>query len=216
MDTVSARASPPERPRALPRPQMQRLPRVAACWLLQCTQCHTLYARSHQHRSCAGRRPAQATQLPEALTAGQLSERAERVHALRWVPAVVCCNRAAPRLVGRAASPRGPAPPRGLTPRARRPRYLVSQHPAVEARVVAELDALELLVTPKRPHPRALEWADLGRLTYLQAVIKARARPWGPEPPGSGAGARPGRPAPARTAPCMQALGAQVRHWSGQ
>ncbi len=116
MDTVSARASPPERPRALPRPQMQRLPRVAACWLLQCTQCHTLYARSHQHRSCAGRRPAQATQLPEALTAGQLSERAERVHALRWVPAVVCCNRAAPRLVGRAASPRGPAPPRGLTP----------------------------------------------------------------------------------------------------
>ncbi len=42
--------------------------------------------------------------------------------------------------------------------------------------MVAELDALELLVTPKRPQPRALEWADLGRLTYLQAVIKARAR----------------------------------------
>ena len=39
---------------------------------------------------------------------------------------------------------------------------------------MAELDALELLVTPARPQPRELEWADLGRLTYLQAVIKAR------------------------------------------
>lgn len=40
--------------------------------------------------------------------------------------------------------------------------------------MLAELDALELLVTPSRPQPRELEWADLGRLTYLQAVIKAR------------------------------------------
>ena len=56
-------------------------------------------------------------------------------------------------------------------------RYLLSQHPDVETRVVAELDALELLVTPSRPQPRELEWADLGRLTYLQAVIKARQLP---------------------------------------
>ena len=67
------------------------------------------------------------------------------------------------------APPDAPVPP--VHPGAR---YLLSQHPEVEARVVAELDALELLVTPSRPQPRELEWADLGRLTYLQAVIKAR------------------------------------------
>ena len=52
--------------------------------------------------------------------------------------------------------------------------YLLAQHPAVEARLAAELDAAELLVTAKRPHPRQLKWADLARLAYLQAVIKAR------------------------------------------
>ncbi|KAK9827618.1 hypothetical protein WJX81_006830 [Elliptochloris bilobata] len=58
--------------------------------------------------------------------------------------------------------------------------YLLSQYPEVEARVVAELDALELLVTPARPQPRELEWADLGRLTYLQAVIKEVLRMYPP------------------------------------
>ena len=52
--------------------------------------------------------------------------------------------------------------------------YLLAQHPAVEARLAAELDAAELLVTAKRPQPRQLQWADLARLAYLQAVIKAR------------------------------------------
>ena len=52
--------------------------------------------------------------------------------------------------------------------------YLLAQHPAVEARLAAELDAAELLVTAKRPRPRQLQWADLARLAYLQAVIKAR------------------------------------------
>lgn len=55
--------------------------------------------------------------------------------------------------------------------------YLLAQHPAVEARLAAELDAAELLVTAKRPHPRQLQWADLARLAYLQAVIKARPVP---------------------------------------
>ena len=73
------------------------------------------------------------------------------------------------QLIARFHYPRRPLPPR-------RARYLLSQHPEVEARVVAELDALELLVTPRRPRPRALEWADLGRLTYLQAVIKVPRR----------------------------------------
>ena len=55
--------------------------------------------------------------------------------------------------------------------------YLLTQHPAAEARLAAELDAAELLVTAQRPHPRQLQWADLALLTYLQAVIKARPLP---------------------------------------
>jgi fatty acid synthase len=35
-----------------------------------------------------------------------------------------------------------------------------------------ELNELGLLVTPDRPHPRPLEYADLSRLTYLNCVIK--------------------------------------------
>jgi hypothetical protein len=50
--------------------------------------------------------------------------------------------------------------------------FLLSQNPDVEAKVLAELDSLELLVTPERPNPRKLEWADLNKLVYLQAVIK--------------------------------------------
>ena len=53
-------------------------------------------------------------------------------------------------------------------------RYLISQHPEVEARLAAELDAAGLLVTPGRPQPRPLEHADLGRLTYLSWVCKVR------------------------------------------
>ena len=54
--------------------------------------------------------------------------------------------------------------------------FQLSQHPAAEAAVEAELDAAGLLVTAARPHPRALEHADLAGLVYLQAVIKARIR----------------------------------------
>ncbi|KAK9837127.1 hypothetical protein WJX81_004899 [Elliptochloris bilobata] len=54
--------------------------------------------------------------------------------------------------------------------------YLVSQHPAVEARLAAELDAAGLLLTRARPRPRALAHADLGRLTYLQSVVKEAQR----------------------------------------
>jgi len=59
--------------------------------------------------------------------------------------------------------------------------FLLSQHPAAEAALAAELDAAGLLATAARPAPRRLQWADLGRLPYLQAVIKARraARPPG-------------------------------------
>jgi hypothetical protein len=54
--------------------------------------------------------------------------------------------------------------------------FQLSQHPAAEAAVERELDAAGLLVTADRPHPRALEHADLAGLAYLQAVIKARQR----------------------------------------
>ena len=50
--------------------------------------------------------------------------------------------------------------------------YLVSQHPEVEARLLAELDSLGLSITPERPRPRALAYVDLGKLPYLQATIK--------------------------------------------
>ena len=51
---------------------------------------------------------------------------------------------------------------------------MLSQHPDVEARVVAELDHLELLVTAERPRPRPVSYADLSKLEYLQTVIKVR------------------------------------------
>ena len=50
----------------------------------------------------------------------------------------------------------------------------MSQHPAVEAKIAAELEEYALPHTPDRRPPRPLEFADLNRLAYLQAVIKAR------------------------------------------
>jgi len=58
--------------------------------------------------------------------------------------------------------------------------YLLSQHPEVEAKIVAELDAAGLLATPSRPEPRRLEWADLNKLVYLQAFIKEVLRMYPP------------------------------------
>lgn len=51
-------------------------------------------------------------------------------------------------------------------------RYIISQHPEVEAKILEELDSLELSITPQRPRPRPLTYADLPKLAYLQAVIK--------------------------------------------
>ena len=56
--------------------------------------------------------------------------------------------------------------------------FLLTQHPEVEAKLAAELDAAGLLATADCPQPRALEWADLGRLVYLQAVIKVCPIPY--------------------------------------
>lgn len=54
-------------------------------------------------------------------------------------------------------------------------RYLVSQHPDVEAKIAAELDSLGLLAKPGAPPPRPAEWGDLQKLTYLGCAIKARS-----------------------------------------
>ena len=49
---------------------------------------------------------------------------------------------------------------------------MISQHPDVERKVLAELDAVGLLVTPERPNPRPMEWDDFGKLSYTNACIK--------------------------------------------
>ncbi len=53
-------------------------------------------------------------------------------------------------------------------------RLFISQHPEVEARIVDELRGLGLLATPQQPQPRALEHADLSKLTYLSCAVKVR------------------------------------------
>lgn len=50
--------------------------------------------------------------------------------------------------------------------------YSVSQNPSVEAKIVEELGGLGLLATPDKPVPRPIEWDDIQKLTYLNAVIK--------------------------------------------
>ena len=42
---------------------------------------------------------------------------------------------------------------------------------------MAELDSLQLSITPERRHPRKMTYADLNRLTYLQATIKVACTP---------------------------------------
>ncbi|KAL3139484.1 hypothetical protein ABBQ38_003809 [Trebouxia sp. C0009 RCD-2024] len=54
--------------------------------------------------------------------------------------------------------------------------YCISQHPQVEAKIAEELWQQGLLATPEEPHPRAPDYADLGKLTYLSCVIKEAMR----------------------------------------
>ena len=48
----------------------------------------------------------------------------------------------------------------------------MSQHPEVEAKIVEELKQHDLLATIEQPNPRAIQWDDIPKLTYLNAVIK--------------------------------------------
>lgn len=50
--------------------------------------------------------------------------------------------------------------------------FAVSQHPEVEAGIERELRGLDLLASPQAPVPRAIQWDDIPKLTYLTATIK--------------------------------------------
>ena len=50
-------------------------------------------------------------------------------------------------------------------------RYLISQHPEVEQRILEELAQHQLMAGP-HSSARAIQYEDLGRLTYLNCVIK--------------------------------------------
>ena len=54
--------------------------------------------------------------------------------------------------------------------------YLISQHPEVESKIVAELGAAGLLATTGNPRPRAVEYSDLAKLPYLGWVCKEAMR----------------------------------------
>jgi len=54
--------------------------------------------------------------------------------------------------------------------------FLLGKHPEAMARLESELDAAGLLVTPARPAPRAFAYADISKLPWLDACVKARAR----------------------------------------
>ena len=54
--------------------------------------------------------------------------------------------------------------------------YLLSQHRDVEARVLAELQEVGVMASATNPTPRPLEYSDLAKLPYLQAVVKETLR----------------------------------------
>ena len=51
-------------------------------------------------------------------------------------------------------------------------RYLISQHPEVEAKLTAELDKHGFLATLDNPTPAKMTYSDLNNLTYLSWVCK--------------------------------------------
>eukprot|EP00884_Botryococcus_braunii_P022864 jgi/Botrbrau1/9261/Bobra.180_1s0018.1 len=58
--------------------------------------------------------------------------------------------------------------------------YAISQNPEVEAKLTAELASLGLLASPGNPNPRPVQWDDLPKLVYLDAIIKESMRMWAP------------------------------------
>ena len=55
-------------------------------------------------------------------------------------------------------------------------RYFLAKHPQAMAKLEAELDAAGLLVTAQRPRPRAITFADISKLRYLDCVVKVACK----------------------------------------
>lgn len=53
---------------------------------------------------------------------------------------------------------------------------MITQHPEVEAKVLAELASLGLMATINQPTPRVMEYDDISKLTYTTNAIKVLAR----------------------------------------
>lgn len=53
-------------------------------------------------------------------------------------------------------------------------RYFLAKNPEAMAKLEAELAEAGLLVTPANPTPRAFTFADIGKLHYLDRVIKVQ------------------------------------------
>ncbi len=51
-------------------------------------------------------------------------------------------------------------------------RFMITQHPEVEAKVLAELASLGLMPTVNQPNPRAMEYDDIAKLTFTTNAIK--------------------------------------------
>ena len=56
-----------------------------------------------------------------------------------------------------------------------RRRYFLATHPMAMAKLEAELDQSGLLKTAANPQPRAITYADISKLHYLDLVIKVPA-----------------------------------------
>lgn len=54
-------------------------------------------------------------------------------------------------------------------------RYFLAKNPKSMARLEAELEEAGLLVTVANPHPRPFSFSDIGKLHFLDAVIKVRS-----------------------------------------
>ena len=53
--------------------------------------------------------------------------------------------------------------------------YCIATQPEAQQRIAAELQHHGLLASHAHPHPRSLEWEDLGKLEYLRIVSKVLA-----------------------------------------
>ena len=50
--------------------------------------------------------------------------------------------------------------------------FMISVHPEVEAKVLAELQALQLMPSAAQPHPRTMTYDEIANLTYTCNTIK--------------------------------------------